>query len=156
MEHQGAATLGIRSDLEPKEPVLPWLVANVFRLAVYLAIASVGSALVYAAGADLKEQLFWATTFFIFSGLAGIPGTILWLMIVANLPPELSTSTRRILAVVASPLIQIILLVAALREYAEAFALFFGVVLPAGSAFVVRLRERRPSPTAPLRGRTGP
>ena len=161
MEHHVAATRGIRSDLEPKEPVLPWVVGNVARLAVYLAFASFISAVGYGLLDPPRdffgvlfdvEILWWAYTFFIIGALAGVPGTILWLMALASLPPELPAKQRRILAIATSLLIQIVLLGVFLSQQAFALAVIFGILFPASAAFVVRLRERRPASLSPPEG----
>ena len=86
------------------------------------------------------------TVYFAFvGGFLGIPGAIGWLLIVASLPPEWSTLRRRAVAVALSPLIQVTLLVFLFsRGYVWAAAMV-GLLLPAGSAFVIRLRVRTPS-----------
>jgi hypothetical protein len=137
---------------EPKEPLLPWLGVNVLRLTLYLALVSVvvASAAVLTGDPLFSDALFEeaAVTFFL-AGLVGIPGTCVWLLLVAMIPPGWSTIRRRSIAVVISPIIQIVLLLAFISWGAYDLATVFGVLLPAGSAFVVRLRERRPSSSFP-------
>jgi hypothetical protein len=155
--HMGsdAASLStVRTDDAPKEPLLRWLAINVLRLALYLAVASFVSAIGYGLlqSADLRsgEALFWTSLFFIVGGLLGIPGAVLWLSIVASLPTEWSSGRRRAFALATSPLIQFILLIASMADpNAAAFSLIFGILFPAGAAFVVRLRERMPSSPRP-------
>lgn len=82
---------------------------------------------------------------FLYGGSFGIPGTIVWLVTVANLPPEWSTFRRRAFALAISPVVQVLWLVQLLAWGYHLAALVFGLLLPAGSAFVVRLRGRMPS-----------
>ena len=141
----GATDLGPHS--ATREPLLGWLARNVLRLAIYLLAASLAAAL-YSVAADETGSLAvpGLTVYFAFvGGFLGIPGAIGWLLIVAALPPEWSTLRRRAVAVALSPLIQVTLLVFLFsRGYVWAAAMV-GLLLPAGSAFVVRLRVGTPS-----------
>ena len=86
------------------------------------------------------------TVYFAFvGGFLGIPGAIGWLLIVASLPPEWSTLRRRAVALALSPLIQVTLLVFFFSSGYLWAAAMVGLLLPAGSAFVIRLRVRTPS-----------
>jgi hypothetical protein len=89
--------------------------------------------------------LFETVLFFLVGGLYGIPGTLLWLLLVAAFPPEWSTLRRRAAALTMSPIIQVIWLTWFISEHAYLAAAIFGLFLPAGSALVVRLRGRAPS-----------
>lgn len=128
----------------PKEPLLRWFALNVLRLTVYLALAS-SSIAVYAV---LKEDggpaslLGLAVLYFLYGASFGIPGTIVWLLCVALFPPEWSTRRRRAMAAAISPLIQVIWLVELVSSGYETAAAVVGLLLPVGSAFVVRFRER--------------
>lgn len=137
----------------PKEPLLRWAGINALRLTIYLALASLGTAaaLVLPNGAsDTWEEVAATAGYaFLVGGLLGIPGTVLWLLWVSQMPPEWSARDRRVYAALASPLIQVVLLGAFLSSGAHALALVFGLLLPAGSSLVVRLRERRPSSNWP-------
>ena len=125
---------------------------NVLRLTIYLAAASVGTAAVLTSGFSpytWEEVVATAGFTFLAGALFGIPGTILWLVLVSTMPPEWPARQRRGFAALASPLIQVILLMLFLSGHAYSLALIFGLLLPAGSAFVVRLRERRPRRRSP-------
>ena len=90
-----------------------------------------------------------AVIYSLYGGYVGTPGTLVWLMVVAMLPPEWSTLRRRAVALVVTPIIEVIWLAWLLSwEYFIAAAVF-GLILPAGAAFVVLLRERRPSSPFP-------
>jgi hypothetical protein len=139
----GATHLGPHS--AAREPLFGWLARNVFRLAIYLLAASLAAAL-YSVAADETGSLVvpGLSVYFAFvGGFVGIPGAIGWLLIVASLPPEWSTLRRRTVALALSPLIQVILLVFLFSSGYPWAAAVFGLLLPAGSSFVVRLRERR-------------
>jgi hypothetical protein len=146
----GATVFGPHST--SREPILGWLARNVFRLVVYLLAASLATAL-YSVVADETGSfvLPGLTVYYAFvGGFLGIPGAFGWLLIVASLPPEWSTLRRRAVALALSPLIQVFLLGILLSHGYLWAAAVFGLLLPAGSAFVVRLRERRPSSPFPL------
>ena len=137
-----------RSGDVPKEPLLRWLGVNVKRLTLYLALVCfvLASATLLTGDALFGDDLFEeAAVLFFLAGLGGIPGTCVWLLLVATIPPGWSTIRRRAFMVAMSPLIQIFLLLAFISWGAYSLAIVFGLLLPAGSAFVVRLRELRPS-----------
>jgi MFS family permease len=143
-----AAALSTRvGDDDPKEPLRRWMDSNVFRLVIYLALASFAAAVssVIADDAGPTTLLGLTVIYFLYGGVFGIPGTIVWLLVVAIVPPEWSTLRRRAVALAISPAIQVIWLVSLLSWGYELAALVFGLLLPAGSAFVVRLRVRLPS-----------
>jgi len=141
-------------DAVPKEPFLRWVASNIVRLTVYLALASFSIA-VYAV---LKEDggpatlLGLSVLYFLYGAVFGIPGTIGWLLAVAFFPPEWSMRRRRAMAVAMSPLIQLIWLVELVTWGYGIAAAVVGLLLPAGSAFVVRFRERKPSSPWPPDG----
>ena len=148
-----AAPSTLVADEVPLEPFLRWVGSNVVRLSIYLAAASVGTAAVLTSDFlpyTWEEVLATAGYTFLAGGILGIPGTVLWLVLTSQLPPEWSARDRRVVAALASPLIQIILLGVFLSGDAHVLALIFGIFLPAGSSLVVRLRERRPSSPFPL------
>ncbi len=144
-----AAPLTPVADEVPLEPFLRWVGSNVLRLSVYLAAASVGTAAVLTSDFFLpytwEEVVATAGYTFLAGGILGIPGTVLWLVLVSQLPPEWSARDRRMVAALASPMIQIVFLGVFLSGGARVLALIFGILLPAGSSLVVRLRERRMS-----------
>jgi hypothetical protein len=133
----------------PREPFLRWFGGNVMRLAVYLGIVSVALGVLLVVGDGFIEAFDagsgMAVVLFLSGALYGIPGTTVWLLIVSRLPSEWSITKRRLVALAATPLIQIFWLVVFVLVGWIPFALLFGLLLPAGSAFVVRLRERMPS-----------
>jgi hypothetical protein len=140
------------ADEVPLEPFLRWVGTNVLRLTIYLAVASVGTALVLTSDVlpyTWEEVVATAGFTFLAGGLLGIPGTILWLVLVSQLPPEWSARDRRVVAALASPSIQVVFLGLFLSSGAHVLALIFGILLPAGSSLVVRLRERRMSSSWP-------
>ena len=143
-----------RSGEVPKEPLLRWLGVNVIRLTLYLALASlvVASTALFTGDALFGDDVFEEATVLFLAGLVGIPGTCVWLLLVAKIPPGWSTIRRRALAVAMSPIIQIFWLVAFISWGAYGLAIVFGLLLPAGSASVVRLRELRPSSPWPPEG----
>jgi hypothetical protein len=143
-----AAASTPEADEVPLEPFLRWVGANVLRLTTYLAVASVCTAAVLTSDfrpSSREEVVATAGYTFLAGGVLGIPGTILWLVLVSQLPPEWSVRDRRVVAALASPLIQIVILGVFLSTGADVLALIFGILLPAGSSLVVRLRERRMS-----------
>jgi hypothetical protein len=147
-----AAALSTRVvDDDPKEPLLRWMGINVFRLVIYVALASFAVAVssVIADDAGPTTLLGLTVISFLYGGVFGIPGTIVWLLVVAIVPPEWSTLRRRAVALAISPVIQVIWLASLLSWGYELAALVVGLLLPAGSAFVVRLRERLPSSPGP-------
>jgi hypothetical protein len=145
-QSDAAAISVLLSEDLPKEPLLRWFAINVARLTIYLAVASFAVALVSVIGADGPESLLGLTVvYFLYGGYFGIPGTIVWLLSVSFFPPEWSMFRRRTTAMAVSPVIQVIWLVWLLSWGYGLAAAVFGLLLPAGSAFVVRFRERRPS-----------
>jgi hypothetical protein len=90
-----------------------------------------------------------AVLYFLYGGYFGVPGTLVWLLVVAQLPPEWSPIRRRVVALAISPVIQVIWLVWLYSWGYFLAAAVFGLILPAGSAFVVRVRGRRPSSLFP-------
>ncbi|MGH2681471.1 MAG: hypothetical protein ACRDG8_13520 [Actinomycetota bacterium] len=136
----------------PKEPLLRWFARNVLRLTVYLAVASFATALfslLRTEGSDPLGIPGLAGIYFLYGGYFGVPGTLVWLLVVVLLPPEWSPLRRRAVALAMSPIIQVIWLVWLYSWGYFLAAAVFGLILPAGSAFVVRLRERRPSSPFP-------
>jgi hypothetical protein len=152
VQQSDAAAPPVLADDTPKEPLVRWFAVNLVRLTIYLALASFGVALVgvlteVAPGAPTARDflLFETVLLFLSGGLYGIPGTLVWLLLVAALPPEWSSLRRRAAALAMSPIIQVIWLVWFISAHAYLAAAIFGVFLPAGSALVVRLRGRAPS-----------
>ena len=135
----------------PKEPLLRWFARNVLRLTVYLAVASFAAAVfsLLTDGSDPLGIPGLAVIYFLYGGYFGVPGTLVWLIVVALLPPEWSSLRRRAVALAVSPVIQVIWLVWLYSWGYFVAAAVFGLILPAGSAFVVRLRGRRPSSPSP-------
>lgn len=141
------AALSTRAaDDTPKEPLLRWLGINVLRLVIYLGAASFAASVFYVLTSEGPDPLLGlAVIYFLYGGYLGIPGTLVWLLVVAMLPPEWSKLRRRTVAVAMSPIIQVILLAWLLSWRYFVVAAIFGLLLPAGSAIVVRFRDRRPS-----------
>jgi hypothetical protein len=130
----------------PREPLLRWLGSNVLRLIFYLGAASFAAAVFSVLTSEGPDPLLGlAIIYLMYGGYLGIPGTLVWLLVVAMLPPEWSKLRRRTVALAMSPIIQVILLAWLLSWRYFVAAAIFGLLLPAGSAFVVRLRGRMPS-----------
>ncbi len=122
------------------------------RLTVYLAVASFTAAVFSLLTTDGSDPLGipgLAVLYFLYGGYFGVPGTLVWLLVVAQLPPEWSPIRRRVVALAISPVIQVIWLVWLYSWGYFLAAAVFGLILPAGSAFVVRVRGRRPSSLFP-------
>jgi hypothetical protein len=158
MQRTGS-TAELPRDVPPREPFLRWLGTNVIRLAVYLGIVSVvlGSMTVLTdpSSTGVGGAAGSAAVFFLVGGLSGIPGTTVWLLIVSMLPTEWSSERRRLVALATTPLIQIVLLLAFLEWGFTTGVVVIGLLLPAGSAFIVHLRERMPSSPFPPEDQLG-
>lgn len=140
-----------RADV-PKEPLLRWFGINVLRLTLYLAVGSFAGSvfsLLTTEGSDPLGIPGLAVIYALYGGYFGVPGTLVWLLVVALLPPEWSPLRRRAVALAMSPIIQVIWLVWLYSWGYFLAAAVFGLILPAGSALVVRLRERKPSSLLP-------
>jgi hypothetical protein len=132
------------------EPIRGWLLVNVARLAIYLACASFASAVTFAidpsGGVGATGILLLTPYLFGIAAFFGLPGTVVWLWIVAHLSPEWSVVKRRLIAMATGPLIGIAwILFFGQDPDAYVPALIFGVVLPAGSGLVVKLRQAQPA-----------
>lgn len=121
---------------------------NAGRLTIYLAVTSICLGVLERVVPTDAARL-GALAFFFAGGAGGIPGTAVWLVVVSLLPPEWSVGRRRGIALATSPLIQVFWLTVFVSWDACSLAAIFGLLLPAGSAFVVRLRERRVSSPFP-------
>ena len=125
----------------PKEPLVDWVLENLYRLFAYLFVASLLIAALFTFGSD-DSFATWFGAFFFVGGVYGIPGLVVWLVITANLPPEWSRLRRRVIAVATGPIIQILILRWLIQMGMRSWAILFGVVLPAGAGLVIRLRQR--------------
>src|SRR5918996_1140090 len=150
--------MGASSDREPvetrleKEPLQPWVWANIGRLAVYLLVASLGAG-IYGAFTDSPSGIgiirFLGLTavntgfFFVVGGLGCLPGLAVWLVVLAHLPLTWPSLMRRIVSVATAPLVGAIWLVTFIASEWYPLALIFGLLLPLGAGFVVRLRLPR-------------
>jgi hypothetical protein len=151
-----------RADGSEREPFSPWLAVNAARLVIYLLIASFGSSAFLAllsvplVGTAEAETVTVGSVFgfglfsVLVGGLGSLPGAIIWLLIVSRLSTTSSVRRRRtIAALTAPPLIGIawIVLFSVLAVDGDAFgyvlASLYGVIFPAGSAWVIRLRGTR-------------
>ena len=141
------ATRTAQEQGERLEALLPWALVNVARLGAYLLVASVATSLVLGSGGmriadrSVNEIFDWSVIYFFYGGLACLPGTALWLIIVARLSPELPRNKRRLIsAAIAPPLIGLLFLLAFVAARGWLLALIYGILLPAGSALVIRPR----------------
>lgn len=146
-----------------KEPVGRWLLRNLGRLFGYLALASFVSAVVVTLtahrgpGIEVWPSRPWdvipATVLLIsYGGIGCLPGTALWLFLVARYSPEWRSSVRRTLAVATAPLIGAFWLWWFASYSLWVGALVFGLLLPLGAGIVVDFRRRFPSTTTPQSG----
>lgn len=131
------------------EPIRGWLLVNVARLAIYLACASFASAVVFAidpdGGVEATGIIVLTPYLFGIAAFVGLPGTVVWLWIVAHLSPEWSVLKRRVIAMATGPLIGIAWIFFFGQDPdAYVLALVFGVLLPAGCGLVVKLRQAQP------------
>jgi drug/metabolite transporter superfamily protein YnfA len=141
----------------PREPLLVWLARNLLRLTLYLVLVSLLLALHPIVTEGSTEPLSYvglAALYAAYGGVLGIPGTAAWLLMVAYVPPEWSTWRRRAVAVALSPLIEAYWLIFLASIGYWLAAAVFGIALPIGAAFVVRLRERKASSPWPPEGVT--
>jgi hypothetical protein len=125
----------------PKEPLVGWVLENLYRLFAYLFVASLLIAALFTFG-NADSFATGVGAFFVVGGVYGIPGLILWLTITANLPPEWPRLRRRMIAVATGPIIQILILRWLILMGTRSWAILFGIVLPAGAGLVIRLRQR--------------
>ena len=128
----------VRKEGEVIEPFLPWLGRNAIRLAVYLLIASVATALMLTL--DPSDGVALSTVVFVGGGLYSLPGATIWILILSFLSPRASVRSRRTIAIVTAPLLIGIIWIFLFWDLSPVLALIYGVLFPAGSGFVVRLR----------------
>lgn len=140
----------VRAEGDVRGPLLTWFGVNFARLAGYFLVASFVSTTVFVladptlarerAGAVL---VFTARTF-LDGGLLALPGAVIWLWILSLLSPDLPARRRRLIAAVtAPPLIGVVWISEMLWSGSPSWvlALIYGVLFPAGAAWVVRDRE---------------
>jgi hypothetical protein len=142
------------------EPAGWWIVTNLARLAAYVAAACIATGIVAVVvptfGSPPLENAAVATILlFSYGAIFCLPGTFIWLFVVGSLPISGTTRRRRTIALVTTPLIGGFLFAGLLTSggtepvWTVSFALIYGLLLPAGSAFVIRLRgEARPASTS--------
>jgi hypothetical protein len=138
-----------------REPLTPWLAVNAARLAIYLVIASFASSaflglvglLTTSVVMTGEEFVGWGILSLWVGGLGSLPGACVWLLIVSRLSATSSVRRRRMIAALAAPpligIAWIVLFLFVAEEDAIGILLvsLYGVILPAGSAWVIRLRE---------------
>ena len=143
----------VRSEGDVIEPLVPWLWQNVLRLAFYLLIASLVSAVlfVFLDPAFEAGDVVWVTlALFAGGGLYCLPGAAIWLVILSRLSPDVSIRRRKVIAILTAPLLVGLVWIVLLWSLIPVLAGWFGVVLPAGAGLVVRLRERSRAPVLDL------
>jgi hypothetical protein len=128
----------------PLEPAVPWILTNLVRLTIYLAIASLVSGAVFAIS-DEPDRLVQTILgnfllLFLSGGSLCLPGLGIWLLILASLLPRSPRARQRPLAVATAPLIGAFWLIFFLSGDLYLHALVFGVLWPLGAGFVVLLR----------------
>jgi hypothetical protein len=143
----------VRSEGEVIEPLLPWLWQNVLRLAVYLLIASIVSAVLFVVpdpAFEAGDVVSLTLALFAGGGLYCLPGAAIWLVILSRLSPDVPIRRRKVIAILtAAPLVGLVWIVV-LWSLIPVLAGWFGVLLPAGAGIVVRLRERSRAPLLDL------
>jgi hypothetical protein len=143
----------VRSEGEVIEPLLPWLWQNVLRLAVYLLIASIVSALFFVVADPAFEAgdvVFLTLALFAGGGLYCLPGTVIWLLVLSRLSLDLPIRRRKFAAILTAPPLIGLVWIVVLWSFIPELAFWFGVILPAGAGIVVRLREPSRAPLLDL------
>jgi hypothetical protein len=143
----------VRSEGEDIEPLLPWLWQNVLRLAFYLLIASIVSAVLFMVpdpAFEAGDVVFLTLALFAGGGLYCLPGTAIWLVILSRLSPDVPIRRRKVIAILTAPLLVGLVWIVLLWSLIPVLAGWFGVILPAGAGLVVRLRERSRAPLLDL------
>lgn len=135
------------------EPLLPWLWQNVLRLAVYLLIASIASAVLFVIpdpGFDAGDVVFLTLALFAGGSLYCLTGTVIWLLALSRPSPDLPIRRRKFAAILTAPPLIGLIWIIILWSIIPVLAVWFGVILPAGAGLVVGLRERSRSPLVDL------
>jgi hypothetical protein len=141
----------VRSEGEVIQPLLPW--QNVLRLAVYLFGASMASAVLFLAfdpAFKAGDVVFLTLALFAGGGLYCLPGTVIGLLVLSRLSPDLPIRRRKFAAILTAPLLIGLVWIVLLWSFIPVPAVWFGVILPAGAGIVVRLRERSRAPLLDL------
>jgi hypothetical protein len=141
----------VRHEGEIKEPLVPWFLVNGSRLLLYLCAASLASGVVWNIGLEstrlgADDVLSVTLMLIVVGGVGSLPGAVIWLLLVARLSPETPAPYRRRVAMLLAPLtigLPWILLFSITGEdlWGPALGLVFGILFPAGSGLVIRLRE---------------
>jgi len=147
------------ADASRPEPAGRWWFGNLLRLIAYLALASGAAGLVAAlvpatrVGSEAVVRFNGtASLLFVYGCILCLPGTVVWMFVLSRLPTTWTSRKRRTIALLTTPLIGGLVVGATLPLDTDPssgrfiLAFVFGVLLPAGSAFVVRLREGSPVP----------
>jgi hypothetical protein len=97
----------MRSEGEVVEPMVPWLWQNVLRLAVYLLIASIVSAVLFVVPEPAfvaGDVVFLIVGLFAGGGLYCLPGAAIWLVILSRVSPDVPIRRRKAIAILTAPL----------------------------------------------------
>lgn len=143
----------VRSEGEVVEPLVPWLWQNVLRLAVYLLIASIVSAVLFVVpepAFEAGDVVFLTVGLFAGGGLYSLPGAAIWLVILSHVSPDVPIRRRKVIATLSAPLLVGLVWIVLLGSLIPVLAVWFGVILPAGAGIVVRPRERSRAPLVDL------
>jgi hypothetical protein len=143
----------MRSEGEVVEPLVPWLWQNVLRLAVYLLIASIVSAVLFVVPEPAfvaGDVVFLTIGLFAGGGLYCLPGAAIWLVILSRVSPDVPIRRRKVIAILTAPPLVGLVWIVLLWSLIPVLAVWFGVILPAGAGIVVRLRERSRAPLVDL------
>ena len=135
----------VRSEADVIEPLVPWLWQNVLRLAFYLLIASLVSAVLFVfldPAFEAGDVVLVTLALFAGGGLYCLPGAAIWLVILSRLSPDVPIRRRKVIAILTAPLLIGLVWIVLLWSLIPVLAGWFGVILPAGAGIVVRLRER--------------
>jgi len=98
----------VRSERQVIEPLLPWLWQNVLRLAFYLLIASIVSAVLFVVpepAFEVSDVVSLTLTLFAGGGPYCLPGAAIWLVILSRLSPDVPIRRRKVIAILTAPLL---------------------------------------------------
>ena len=129
------------------ETTASWVLANLARLTIYLAVASLISAAglmgwdrSLAYGPTLAEFAAFSAIMFVVGGIGCLPGLAVWLIVLHRIR-DAPARSRRTVAVMTAPLVGVIWLVAFTSSGSYLAGLLFGLFWPLGAGFVVRFRR---------------
>jgi hypothetical protein len=99
---------------------------------------------------EAGDVVFLTLALFAGGGLYCLPGTAIWLVILSRLSTDVPIRCRKVIAILTAPLLVGLVWIVVLWSLIPVLAAWFGVILPAGAGFIVRLRERSRAPLLDL------